>query len=72
MQGELGSLIAHQEADAVFTRVVDLPSAVDGAKRGGQIGQDTSHTDVVGLPRHALQTERVADGLLETMLVHGR
>lgn len=64
VEHELGSLLTHEEADAIGSSVVDLPSAVDGAGRGRNVWQDTSETDVVGLSGHTFQAEGFANGLL--------
>jgi len=65
MKSQLGRLLAQEEAGAGRGGVVDLPRAVDSAERGAQVREHSGHADVVGLPRHLLQAESVANGLLD-------
>ena len=65
VQSELGGLAAEEIARAVFSGVVHLEGAVEGAGRGGEVGQHAGHTDIVGFPWYGLKTEGVADGFLQ-------
>lgn len=65
MEESLSTLPAEDDATAVFGGAVDLESAEDGCHGRCRIGQDTSQTHVVGLPRHFLEAEGLADSLLE-------
>lgn len=64
MEESLGGLLAHEETSADLVGVVDLPGTVDGAEGSGEVWNNTSHSDVVGLLGDFLQRESVTDGLL--------
>jgi hypothetical protein len=54
VEEQFGSLLAEQNALTNGVGVVDLPSAIDGAGGSSDIGQNTGHTNVVGLSGNLL------------------
>lgn len=68
MKSELGSLLAHEKTGTSGVSVVDLPSTVNGRKRGSKIGQNTSHTEVDSLAWNCIEGERVLDSFLESLV----
>jgi hypothetical protein len=64
VQHELGGLLVQEKTAASGSSVVDFPSSVHSAERGGHVRHDTSHTDPVRLLGHSIQAESLLDGFL--------
>lgn len=64
VQHELSALAGEDQTVAGSGSAVDLVGEVDGLKRGGQVGDDTGHTNVESLLGDLLKAESVLDDFL--------
>lgn len=64
VQHQLSTLAGEDQTVTEGGSAVDLVGEVDGLERGGQVGDDTGHTNVEGLPGDLLKAEGVLDDFL--------
>jgi hypothetical protein len=64
VQEQLSALTGEEQTIAEGSGTVDLIGEVDSLQRGGQVGDDTSHTEVQSLLGDLSQAESVLDDFL--------